>query len=114
MTEVEKILRLVQLFDEWLESASEDAIRQNCREQGTVFFAFLRARGVYPGWAANVIRRATGYNAAHLWRALDLTTVREALNSYYLSMQAVSLEEVERGPSVPIGDIKRIVKGFWS
>ncbi|EKU96699.1 hypothetical protein Lepto7375DRAFT_7356 [Leptolyngbya sp. PCC 7375] len=114
MNEVEKILRLVQLFDEWLESASEEAIRQNCREQGNVFFLFLESRGIERRWTASLIRKATGYNAAHLWKVVDASVIKEALNSYYLSMQAVSLEEVEQGPSVPIGDIQRIVKGFWS
>ena len=114
MEEANEILRLIRLFDEWLEVASEETIAQNCREQGNVFFLFLEQRSIDRSWIAALIKKATGYNAAQLWSVMDADAVKEALNSYYMSMRAIDLEEVEQGGSIPTGDVKRIVKGFWS
>ena len=113
MPDKEKILHLIQVFDEWLKEASEDQIRQNCREQGAVFFRFLAQRGVHRGWAAKLIQAATSYNAAQLWKVANVVEVRSALNSYYLSMRGVEYEEAERGEQLNWQATQNVVKRFW-
>lgn len=113
MSEQEKILQLVQVFDEWLATASEEQIRENCREQGSVFFRFLEERGVNRGWTAKLIQRATGYSATKIWSIASAIQVKAALNSYYLSMRAVDLEEAETGQPLNYRQTQRIVRRFW-
>ncbi len=114
MTNLDRIQHLVFEFDEWLSEASENAIRQNCREQGSVFFKFIENRGVSRGWAAKLIQVATGYNAAVIWQIASVDQVREALNSYYLSIKGIEYEELDSGRGLNARQTRDIVRKFWN
>ena len=88
---------LLDAFDEWLAQASDAAIRENCRTEGSVFFAYMKKRGVAPGAVRNIIYRHTQLEPAVLWRSENLAIVRDALNSYYYSQALIDEHEEDTG-----------------
>lgn len=88
---------ILDAFDEWLAEASDEAIRENCRTEGTVFFAYMKRRGVAPGAVRNIIYRHTQLEPSILWRSENLAIVRSALNSYYYSQALIDEHEEDTG-----------------
>ena len=88
---------LLDAFDEWLSKASDEAIRENCRTEGSVFFKYMAERGVSGGIVRNIIYRNTQMEPAVLWRSENLTIVRDALSSYYYSQAAIDDHEGRTG-----------------
>lgn len=104
---------LLHKFDQWLSEASEESIRENCRTEGTVFFNFMQARGVFRGDIANLVQSATGYNARWVWRNANPATVRHALEAYFYSRQYIELTEAEVGYRLNSQDAFNMSIPFW-
>ena len=105
---------LLDAFDEWLDQASDEAIRENCRTEGTVFFKYMQARGVAPGTVRNIIYGYTSIEPRVLWQAENLGTVRNALASYYYGQAYI--DEYEEEFSEPAGQNTAIdlARKAWS
>ena len=109
MTPVE----ILEAFDEWLLQASEETLRENCRTEGSVFFAFMKARGVRLDYCAALIQRATGYNPGYLWKNAPPDVVKRALVGYFYSRQYISVVESERNRKVNREQALNLSVPFW-
>lgn len=104
---------ILQLFDEWLEQASEEQIKENCRTEGSLFFKFMAARGVDGRICYRIIKDATGYNPRWIWRDAPLAVIREALENYVYSQQGILAHENEKGRTATPKESIGIAKFFW-
>ncbi len=104
---------ILQLFDEWLEQASEEQIQENCRTEGSVFFKIMAARGVDGRICYRIIKDATGYNPRWIWRDAPLEVIREALENYVYSQQGIIAHEAEVGRIATPKESINIAKFFW-
>ena len=100
-------------FDNWIRQASEDDIRNNCKTEGAVFFAYMKARRVRPDYCAAMIQKATGYNPGWLWKNAPPATVRHALEAYFYSRQYIDLIEEDRGRKVSSAEAMNLAIPFW-
>ncbi|MFG6094347.1 hypothetical protein SPB21_03815 [Leptothoe sp. ISB3NOV94-8A] len=104
---------LLDKFDQWLTEASEESIRENCRTEGAVFFAFMKKRGVQPSWCAKMIQTATGYNPAWLWKNATPEVVKHSLEAYFYSRNYIELlEEEQKRQLAPDEALKQSIP-FW-
>jgi len=77
---------LLQLIDEWLESREDSQLSEDCRKSGQDFFSYMKSRGVYQGWMATVIQKATGYSPRKLWQEAEAPILRNSISRYEYSI----------------------------